>query len=438
MARIGSGRGVAAAGRLLGDRPLLGAGRVEPGGVDARASPSSSGRNVATALRRAVADRPQLVDAVVLRHRHVVGRAARRRPRRPSARSSAPASSPSASAIVDGVGGVDDGGDLVVARRRSTATTTSTPTTIATTAAAAAPTATNRRRRRGRRSARPARPATAPARPGRRRGQLRRVGDRRRACSARSAGGGRRRDGVGEQRRRGLAQLVQLGLQVGSACAARPPAPFARRRSARRRRARASSSRSSSSVTTAPPIRPQADQAVADARLHRAEGDAQVIGDLDVGQPVVERQLERLALRRRQRRPSPRAPGCGPRRRSASSSGVALGSSSDGGADRVWRSRCACSLRTRSTARRWAIVTAHVRTLPRLASKRAACFQISTKTSWVTSSACDGSRRTRRTTPKTRRREHVVERRERRLIARRRPWRCTSSDPGPRVHQCGR
>ena len=61
-------------------------------------------------------------------------------------------------------------------------------------------------------------------------------------------------------------------------------------------------------------------------------------------------------------------------------------------------SRCDCSVRTRSTARRRAIVTAHVdRRSPW--SGRSAAVDNSTNTSWVTSSDIEGSRTTRLTVP---------------------------------------
>ena len=60
----------------------------------------------------------------------------------------------------------------------------------------------------------------------------------------------------------------------------------------------------------------------------------------------------------------------------------------------------AVSDRTRSTARRCAIVSAQVVALPRAGSNREAERQTSSMTSWVTSSDWAGSRSTLRTSPK--------------------------------------
>src|SRR6266480_726846 len=74
----------------------------------------------------------------------------------------------------------------------------------------------------------------------------------------------------------------------------------------------------------------------------------------------------------------------------------------------VWTSAVLCSRsaaavveRTRSMARRWAIVITHVAAPPTAGSNRAAVRHTSRRTSWVTSSDWDGSRRTRRITPYT-------------------------------------
>ena len=71
--------------------------------------------------------------------------------------------------------------------------------------------------------------------------------------------------------------------------------------------------------------------------------------------------------------------------------------------DRVRSSRSweACADRTRSIARRWAIVWIQVDALPRSPSNRVAVRHTSTSTSWATSSDWAGSRRTRRITPNT-------------------------------------
>ena len=72
----------------------------------------------------------------------------------------------------------------------------------------------------------------------------------------------------------------------------------------------------------------------------------------------------------------------------------------------VWISAVLCSRsaaamveRTRSMARRWAMVIAHVAAMA--GSNRAAVRHTSRRTSWVTSSDWDGSRRTLRVTPYT-------------------------------------
>src|SRR5215467_12569060 len=72
-----------------------------------------------------------------------------------------------------------------------------------------------------------------------------------------------------------------------------------------------------------------------------------------------------------------------------------------GDAARRSRSADRCSDRTRSTARRCAMVATHAIGLPLLASNRDAARQTSTKTSWVTSSVSPGSRTTLRTVPNT-------------------------------------
>ena len=70
-------------------------------------------------------------------------------------------------------------------------------------------------------------------------------------------------------------------------------------------------------------------------------------------------------------------------------------------AARTSRSSAAWAERTRSIARRRAIVSSQARALPRAASNRVAVRQASTSTSWATSSAWARSRSTRSTIPKT-------------------------------------
>src|ERR1700750_3398015 len=74
----------------------------------------------------------------------------------------------------------------------------------------------------------------------------------------------------------------------------------------------------------------------------------------------------------------------------------------------VWTSAVLCSRsaaavveRTRSMARRWAIVITHVAAPPTAGSNLAAGRHTSRRTSWATSSDWDGSRRTLRITPYT-------------------------------------
>ena len=80
---------------------------------------------------------------------------------------------------------------------------------------------------------------------------------------------------------------------------------------------------------------------------------------------------------------------------SATSSTAAGG----GVADRSSRSAAEVSDRTRSIARRWAIVITQVVALPRLASNLDAVRQTSSSTSWATSSDWAGSRSTLRIKP---------------------------------------
>ena len=130
-------------------------------------------------------------------------------------------------------------------------------------------------------------------------------------------------------------------------------------------------------------------EAAAHPTLDRAERKVEPLGDLGVAVTVDERHLDHDPLivrqlgertrhpfgieRRDDRLVAQRRPPQ-PRRRPA----------------RSIRSRCDCSVRTRSTARRRAIVTAHVDTLALVGSKRAAVRHSSTNTSWVTSSDIDG------------------------------------------------
>ena len=61
----------------------------------------------------------------------------------------------------------------------------------------------------------------------------------------------------------------------------------------------------------------------------------------------------------------------------------------------------AAAERTRSMARRWAMVITHVAAPPTAGSNRAAVRHTSRRTSWATSSDWDGSLSTRRITPYT-------------------------------------
>jgi len=70
-------------------------------------------------------------------------------------------------------------------------------------------------------------------------------------------------------------------------------------------------------------------------------------------------------------------------------------------ATRRSRSASFCTDLTRSTARRCASVITHATALPRSASNLDASCQMSSRTSWVTSSDWAGSRITRLTTPNT-------------------------------------
>ena len=182
-------------------------------------------------------------------------------------------------------------------RRREQGATMATPTTSATTAAATAP-RLSQRRRRARSIGMTGATAGSAGSTGRDTGGSCGVVAMASRTPARSAAGG------GSLTASAIVDASRAAHP--SPCAGRDdrpspaPAPAARPRSARRRRARPSARgarrHDSPCSCLCPHDGAQADQAVADAGLHGAQGNPQTISDLHVGETVVERQLERLAL----------------------------------------------------------------------------------------------------------------------------------------------